>query len=208
MDPFFFDKGFYDKGLRFVAGVDEAGRGSLAGPVAAAVVILSKDIKIPDLNDSKRLSEKKRKRLFNVIKEKALAYSVKIVDNGVVDKINILQATFLAMAKAISNLRIKPDLCLIDGNYKVPNVTFAQSAIVGGDAKSACIAAASILAKVTRDRLMYDYARQYPLYEFEKHKGYGTKKHIEAIKQHGICSIHRVTFAPIREMLSQTKLDI
>ncbi|MDR1474668.1 MAG: ribonuclease HII [Endomicrobium sp.] len=208
MDPFSFDKEFYDKGLRFIAGIDEAGRGPLAGPVAAAAVIFPKDIKIPDLNDSKQLSEKKREELFDVIREKGLAYSIEIIDNNIIDQINILQATFLAMSKAVSNLKIKPDLCLIDGNHKVPSITFAQSAIVSGDAKSACIAAASILAKVTRDRLMYDYAKQYPVYKFEKHKGYCTRKHIEAIKQHGICPIHRLTFAPIREMLSQMKLDI
>jgi ribonuclease HII len=208
MDLFSFDKDFSDKGLRFIAGIDEAGRGPLAGPVAAAAVILPKGIEIPDLNDSKQLSEKKREQLFGVIKEKALAYSIEIVDNNIIDQINILQATFLAMSKAVLNLKIKPDLCLIDGNHKAPSIAFSQSAIIGGDAKSACIAAASILAKVTRDRLMYDYAKQYPVYEFEKHKGYGTKKHIEAIKQHGTCPIHRVTFASIREMLLQMKLDI
>ncbi|MDR0399224.1 ribonuclease HII [Candidatus Endomicrobiellum devescovinae] len=208
MDPFSFDKNFYDKGLRFIAGIDEAGRGPLAGPVAAAAVILPKDIIIPDLNDSKQLSEKKREKLFDVIKEKALAYAVEIVDNIVIDQINILQATFLAMSIAVSKLQHKPELCLVDGNHKIPALEFNQEALIGGDAKSACVAAASIIAKVTRDRLMCDYAKQYPVYEFEKHKGYGTKKHIEALRKHGVCPIHRLTFAPIREMFSQTKLDI
>ncbi|MDR3306108.1 MAG: ribonuclease HII [Endomicrobium sp.] len=208
MDPFLFDKKIYDKGLRFIAGVDEAGRGPLAGPVAAAAVILPKDLIIPDLNDSKRLSEKKREKLFDIIKEKALAYAVEIVDNTIIDQINILQAAFLAMSKAVSKLQYKPELCLVDGNRKIPALKLNQEALIGGDAKSACVAAASILAKVTRDRLMLEYAKQYAVYEFEKHKGYGTKKHIEALKKHGACPIHRVTFAPISEMLSQRKLDI
>ncbi|MDR3195522.1 MAG: ribonuclease HII [Endomicrobium sp.] len=202
MDPFSFDKKIYDKGLRFIAGIDEAGRGPLAGPVAAAAVILPKDIIIPDLNDSKRLSEKKREKLFDIIKEKALAYAVEIVDNTVIDQINILHATFLAMSKAVSKLQHKPELCLVDGNRKIPSLKLNQEALIEGDARSACVAAASILAKVTRDRLMLEYAKQYAVYEFEKHKGYGTKKHIEALKKHGVCPIHRVTFAPIREMLS------
>jgi ribonuclease HII len=208
MDLFSFDKDFYDKGLRFIAGIDEAGRGPLAGPVVASAVILPKDIKILDLNDSKQLSEKKREKLFDIIKEKALAYAIEAVDNKIIDQINILQATFLAMSNAILKLKLKPDLCLVDGNHKIPSLTFDQNAVISGDAKSACIAAASILAKVTRDRMMLDYAKQYPVYEFEKHKGYGTKKHIEALKQHGACPIHRVTFAPVSDVISQMKLDI
>jgi ribonuclease HII len=208
MDTFSFDKNFYDKGLQFVAGVDEAGRGPLAGPVSVAAVILPKGVIISDLNDSKQLSEKKREKLFDVIKEKALAYAVEIVDNIIIDQINILQATFLAMSMAVSKLQHKPELCLIDGNHKIPDLELNQEALIGGDAKSACVAAASIIAKVTRDRLMCNYAKQYPVYEFEKHKGYGTKKHIEALRKHGICPIHRVTFDPIRQMLLQTKLDI
>jgi ribonuclease HII len=208
MNPFSFDENFYDKGFQFIAGIDEAGRGPLAGPVVAAAVILSKDISIPDLNDSKQLSEKKREKLFDIIRGEALAYAVEIVDNTIIDQINILQATFLAMSKAISKLQRKPELCLVDGNRKIPNVDFNQESIVSGDAKSACVAAASILAKVTRDRLMLEYAKLYPLYEFEKHKGYGTKKHVEALKRYGVCPIHRTTFAPISEILSQLKLDI
>jgi ribonuclease HII len=170
----------------------------LAGPVVAAAVILPEDSLIHDLNDSKKLSEKKREILFKIIQDTSAAYSIEIVDNDVIDKINILQATFLAMSRAALRLKIKPDLCLIDGNHKVPQLPFNQKPIVNGDAKSAAIAAASILAKVTRDRIMFEYAKQYPFYEFEKHKGYGTKKHIAALKKYGVCPIHRTTFAPMK----------
>lgn len=208
LDIFSFDKNFYDKGFALVAGIDEAGRGPLAGPVAAAAVILPKDLTIPDLNDSKQLSGKKRETLFEIIKEKALAYAIASVDNKIIDKINILQATFLAMSRAVLKLKIKPELCLIDGNRKVPELLFNQETIIGGDAKSASIAAASILAKVSRDRMMLGYAKQYPVYKFEKHKGYGTKKHIEALKKYGVCPIHRATFTPVSDIISQTKLNI
>ncbi|GHT50925.1 hypothetical protein AGMMS49990_04250 [Endomicrobiia bacterium] len=208
MDSLFFDRNFYDKWFTLVAGIDEAGRGSLAGPVTAAAVILAKDLIIPDLNDSKQVSERKREQLFVIIKEKALAYAIEAVDNTIIDKINILQATFLAMSRAVLKLQIKPELCLIDGNHKIPNLPFKQEAIISGDAKSACIAAASILAKVTRDKIMKEYAKQYPVYEFEKHKGYGTRQHIESLKQYGPCPIHRITFAPISDIVSQIKLNI
>ncbi|GHT42149.1 ribonuclease HII [Endomicrobiia bacterium] len=208
MDSLFFDKNFYDKWFTLVAGIDEAGRGSLAGPVTAAAVILAKDLIIPDLNDSKQVSERKREQLFVIIKDKALAYVIEAVDNTIIDKINILQATFLVMSRAVLKLQIKPELFLIDGNHKIPNLPFKQEAIISGDAKSACIAAASILAKVTRDKIMKEYAKQYPVYEFEKHKGYGTRQHIESLKQHGPCPIHRITFAPISDIVSQIKLNI
>ncbi|GHT46036.1 ribonuclease HII [Endomicrobiia bacterium] len=208
MDSLFFDKNFYNKWFTLVAGIDEAGRGSLAGHVTAAAVILAKDLIIPGLNDSKQVSERKREQLFVIIKEKALAYAIEAVDSTIIDKINILQATFLAMSRAVLKLQIKPELCLIDGNHKIPNLPFKQEAIISGDAKSACIAAASILAKVTRDKIMKEYAKQYPVYEFEKHKGYGTRQHIESLKQHGPCPIHRITFAPISDIVSQIKLNI
>ncbi|GHT38244.1 ribonuclease HII [Endomicrobiia bacterium] len=208
MDSLFFDKNFYNKWFTLVAGIDEAGRGSLAGPVTAAAVILAKDLIIPGLNDSKQVSERKREQLFVIIKEKALAYAIEAVDSTIIDKINILQATFLVMSRAVLKLQIKPELCLIDGNHKIPNLPFKQEAIISGDAKSACIAAASILAKVTRDKIMKEYAKQYPVYEFEKHKGYGTRQHIESLKQHGPCPIHRITFAPISDIVSQIKLNI
>ena len=159
---FEFDKDFYNKGLSFVSGVDEAGRGPLAGPVVAAAVILPKDIFIDGVNDSKKLTEKKRKVLFEEIKQKAFSYGIGIVDSKTIDGINILQATFLAMRKALEQLSVKPDLVLVDGNHTIPNLQNKQQYIVSGDAKSACIACASILAKVTRDNMMYEYAKQYP----------------------------------------------
>ncbi|MDR1721207.1 MAG: ribonuclease HII [Endomicrobium sp.] len=205
---FSFDENLYAKGIDSIAGVDEAGRGPLAGPVAAAAVILPKDLVIPDLKDSKQLSEKKRKILFEVIKKRALAYAVKIIDSETIDKINILQATFRAMSGAVVKLKIRPNLCLIDGNRNIPELFCNQKAVVGGDAKSACIAAASVLAKVSRDKIMLKYAQLYSVYGFEKHKGYGTKKHIEALKKYGVCPIHRRTFYPVSDIVSQTKTDI
>ena len=200
MSLFLFDKTYHDKGCSLLAGIDEAGRGPLAGPVTAAAVILSKGTDIPSLNDSKKLTPKKRDSLFEIIQEKAIAFSIISVDNEVIDKINILQATFLAMKNAIEALKIKPELCLIDGNHKVPNLNFSQEAVIDGDAKSAAIAAASILAKVTRDKIMLELAKQYPNYCFEKHKGYGTKVHLEAIAKFGPCPIHRKTFAPLSSL--------
>ncbi|MCA6071259.1 MAG: ribonuclease HII [Endomicrobium sp.] len=208
MVTFSFDSSFYDKRYDAVAGIDEAGRGPLAGPVVAAAVILPKGIIIQDLNDSKQLSPKKREKLFEIIKERALAYAIEAVDNETVDRVNILQATFLAMSRAVFRLQVKPDFCLIDGNRKVSNLSINQETIINGDAKSALIAAASILAKVARDRMMAGYAKQYPIYGFETHKGYGTKKHIEALEKYGPCPLHRLTFAPISDIVSQIKLNI
>jgi ribonuclease HII len=203
MDLFAFDKIFYNKGLNLIAGIDEAGRGPLAGPVVASAVILPKDCSICGLNDSKKLSCKKRELFFKIIKEKALFYAVSIVNNDTIDRINILQATLLAMKNSILQLPERPDVCLIDGNCKIKNLDIVQKTIIGGDARSAAIAAASILAKVTRDSLMGEYSKKYPLYGFEKHKGYGTKKHIEAINQYGVCPIHRMSFAPICSKLTK-----
>ena len=200
LELFNFDKLYFGKGLRFVSGVDEAGRGPLAGPVVAAAVILSDDTIIEEVNDSKKLTPKKREILFDKIKLQALSYGVGIVDSVIIDKINILQATFLAMKHALDKLAIKPEIVLVDGNHKIPGLEIKQEAIVSGDAKSQSIACASILAKVTRDRMMDEYAKQYPRYLFEKHKGYGTKAHIEAIKKFGACPIHRKTFAPLNSI--------
>ena len=183
----------YLEGKKFVAGVDEAGRGPLAGPVYAAAVILPPDLVIPGLNDSKKLSEKRREELFDVITGNAIAYSIASVDEKRIDEINILNATFEAMNKAVNSLSISPDFCLIDGN-RIKNMTIPHETIVKGDAKSASIAAASILAKVSRDRFIIEMSKKYPQYGFENHKGYGTAAHNEAILKYGPCEIHRRTF--------------
>ena len=188
-----YEKQAMAEGYNVVCGVDEAGRGPLCGPVCAAAVVLPVDCEIEGINDSKKLSEKKRDMLFDIIKEKALAYSVVMVDAKTIDEINILQATFLAMQRAIDQLTVKPDLALIDGNrqkdFGIPTKT-----VVKGDSLSASIAAASILAKVTRDNLMLEQAGIYPQYKFDIHKGYGTKAHYEALREFGPCPIHRMTF--------------
>lgn len=183
----------YADGVKMICGVDEAGRGPLAGPVCAAAVILPPHLEIPGLTDSKKLTDKKRRELFPIIKEQALAYGIGLASEAEIDEINILQATFLAMQRALDQLEIKPDLALIDGNrekdFGVPVKT-----VVKGDSLSMNIAAASILAKVTRDDLMVELAETYPQYGFEIHKGYGTKAHYAALTEHGPSPIHRMTF--------------
>lgn len=181
------------EGFNVVCGIDEAGRGPLCGPVCAAAVILPIDCEIEGINDSKKLSEKKRDALYDVIKEKAIAYSIEMVDAKTIDEINILQATFLAMRTAVENLSVKPDVALIDGNGK-PGLSIEERTVIKGDAKSVSIAAASILAKVTRDRYCLQMDKKYPEYAFAQHKGYGTKLHYEKIAEHGICEEHRRTF--------------
>ncbi|MBE6730530.1 MAG: ribonuclease HII [Ruminococcaceae bacterium] len=182
-----------EKGYKYVCGIDEAGRGPLAGPVCAAAVILPEGIEIEGLNDSKKLTEKKREKLYDIIIEKALAYGIAFADEKEIDDINILQATFLAMKRAQEKLQIKADYALVDGN-RMPKLSIDGETIVSGDALSPSIAAASILAKVTRDRLMLEYDKEFPQYQFAKHKGYGTKVHTEAIKAYGPSRIHRLTF--------------
>ena len=177
----------------YICGIDEAGRGPLAGPVVAAAAVLPKDCQIFYLNDSKKLSEKKRDLLFDEIKEKAVAYGIGIVSPQVIDEINILQATYEAMRQAISQLNVIPEILLNDA-VTIPGVDIMQVPIVKGDAKSVSIAAASILAKVTRDRMMMEYDQIYPEYGFAEHKGYGTAAHIAALKEYGPCPIHRRTF--------------
>ncbi len=177
----------------YICGIDEAGRGPLAGPVVAAAAVLPKDCQIFYLNDSKKLSEKKRDLLFDEIKEKAVAYGIGIVSPQVIDEINILQATYEAMRQAISQLNVIPEILLNDA-VTIPGVDIMQVPIVKGDAKSVSIAAASILAKVTRDRMMMEYDQIYPEYGFAKHKGYGTAAHIATLKEYGPCPIHRRTF--------------
>lgn len=184
---------YYRQGINLICGVDEAGRGPLAGPVCAAAVILPPDIEIPGLNDSKKLSDKKRRELFPVIKEKALAYGIAFADEKEIDEINILQATYLAMERAIAQLSVKPEFALIDGN-RAKDFGIPVETVVHGDSLSASVAAASVLAKVTRDDYMLEMAVQYPKYGFDVHKGYGTKAHCEAILANGPCAIHRTTF--------------
>ena len=179
-----------------ICGIDEAGRGPLAGPVAAAAVILPKDCVILYLNDSKKLSPARRDALFDEIMEKAVAYHVGIVSPERIDEINILQATYEAMRKAVAGLSVTPDLLLNDA-VTIPEIGIRQVPIVKGDAKSVSIAAASILAKVTRDRMMEEYDAMWPEYGFAKHKGYGTAQHIAALKEYGPCPIHRMTFKPL-----------
>lgn len=184
---------YFSQGIGVICGVDEAGRGPLAGPVCAAAVILPKGLEIPGLNDSKKLTDKRRRELAPLIKEQALAYGIAFADHNEIDQINILQATFLAMERALAQLNLKPELALIDGNRKKDFGMMVET-VVKGDSRSANIAAASVLAKVTRDDYMEAIALEYPGYGFEIHKGYGTKAHYEALRQLGPCPIHRMTF--------------
>ena len=183
----------YLRGFTAVCGIDEAGRGPLAGPVCAAAVLLPEGLVIDGLNDSKKLSEKKRELLFPVIEENAPAFGIGFADEKEIDEINILQATFLAMRRAFDAMQRRCDYVLVDGN-RMPPMPVPGETVVKGDAKSPSIAAASILAKVSRDRVMLEYAKQYPEYQFEKHKGYGTKAHVEALRAFGPSPIHRRTF--------------
>lgn len=188
-----FEQKYYAQGMQLVCGVDEAGRGPLAGPVCAAAVILPANLEIPGLNDSKKLTDKKRRDLFPVIQEKAIAYGIAMADHAEVDEINILQATFLAMERALKQLSVRPEIALIDGNRE-KDFGLPVETIVHGDSRSASIAAASVLAKVTRDDYMLQMAEVYPGYGFEVHKGYGTKAHYAALESLGASPIHRMTF--------------
>ena len=183
----------WEAGYETVCGVDEAGRGPLAGPVCAAAVILPRGLDIPGLNDSKKLTAKRREALYDIITEQALAYGIAFASEQEIDEINILQATFLAMRRAFDAMQRRCDYVLVDGN-RMPPMPVPGETVVKGDAKSPSIAAASILAKVSRDRVMLEYAKQYPEYQFEKHKGYGTKAHVEALHAFGPSPIHRRTF--------------
>ena len=187
------ERELFSSGTGTICGVDEAGRGPLAGPVYAAAVILPPELEIPGLDDSKKLTEKKREALFPVICERALAYGIGFADEKEIDEINILQATFLAMRRAVEQLSLKPELALVDGN-RDPLLGLPVQTVVKGDSLSANIAAASVLAKVSRDRFMKELAERYPDYGFEIHKGYGTKLHYEALREHGPCPAHRRTF--------------
>ena len=195
-----YENAVISQGFNAVCGVDEAGRGPLAGPVCAAAVILPQNTVIEGVNDSKKLSEKKREELFDVIKSTALSYCIAFATVEEIDELNILNATMLAMKRAVEGLEIPADFAMIDGN-KIPPLSIPAQYIIKGDAKSMSIACASILAKVTRDRLMKEYAIKYPEYRFEKHKGYGTALHRELILEYGACPIHRKTF--LKKILSK-----
>lgn len=189
-----FETELYNKGIKYIAGIDEVGRGPLVGPVVTAAVILPKDFYDERINDSKKLTEKKRELLYDVIMENAVSVGIGISSEDVIDEINILEATKKAMIDAVNNLSVKPEHLLIDA-VKL-NIDIPQTSIIKGDAKSESIAAASIVAKVTRDRMMVELDKKHPEYDFKHNKGYGTKKHIEAIEKYGILKEHRKTFAP------------
>lgn len=189
-----FEEEFYKKGYSIIAGVDEAGRGPLAGDVYAAAVILERGTIIEGLNDSKKISPKKRDMLFDTIKEKALSYSLGVATVEEIEKLDILNATFLAMRRAIEGLSVKPEFIMVDGNQRIRELELMHEPVIKGDSLSMSIAAASILAKVERDRYMEEMAEKYPEYEFSAHKGYGTARHSELIRKFGPCPIHRLSF--------------
>jgi len=205
MINFEIEKKILNNAFCLVGGIDEAGRGPLAGPVVAACVTITKNFNyenpyIKQITDSKKLTKKNREKLFEIIHDEFQEIGIGICDCKTIDQINILQATFLAMKKAIGMLKQKPDYVLIDGNFIIPNYSLKQEAITKGDSKAISIAAASIIAKVTRDRLMLEAHEKYPQYNFDKHKGYGTKLHIEKLKKYGPCPIHRLTFRPVTSL--------
>ena len=199
-----FEKIAYQEGYQIVAGIDEAGRGPLAGPVVAAAVIFSRDYSNPEIKDSKQLSAAKREKLFEIINQEAVAIGTAVVDTEIIDRLNILQATCQAMREAVLELSTSPDFLLIDGLHRIPLVT-PQKPVVKGDRLSISIAAASIIAKVSRDRIMEIYHRQFPQYNFRQNKGYGTKEHCNAIKQYGLSKVHRKSFHV--RYLNQTALE-
>ena len=192
-DLWAYERELKEDGKMLIAGVDEAGRGPLAGPVCAAACVLPFGLEIDGLNDSKKLSEKQRERLYGIITEKAKAWAVGFASPEEIDEVNILNATYLAMNRAVKALGLEPDISIVDGN-RSEGLRFSNIAVVGGDGKSASVAAASIIAKVTRDRLMLSLAEKYPQYAFEKHKGYPTALHYERLREYGPCEIHRKSF--------------
>lgn len=188
------DKSYFKEGYNYICGIDEAGRGPLAGPVVVAAVIMPKDSMIEGVNDSKKFLKKREKKLYELIIEEAISYSVGIVDQNEIDRINILNATKAGLTEAVRTLKVKPDLILVDALTNIDTCGVPYKSIIKGDAKSYSIAAASIIAKVTRDRIMREWDKVYPQYGFEKHKGYGTAAHISAIKENGLCPLHRLSF--------------
>jgi len=193
----------YKNGSQYIAGVDEVGRGPLAGPVVAAAVILPHDFKLLGLNDSKQLNEATRNEFYSIIKEQAICYEIAVVDNTTIDKINIYEATKLAMRNTIHQLSIKPDHVLVDA-VELDGLSYSSEAIIKGDTRSISIAAASILAKVTRDNLMKEIHKQYPMYNFNANMGYGTKYHMEQLKKYGATTYHRTSFAPVRKVIGKS----
>ena len=193
-----YEKELYQTGFRAIAGIDEVGRGPLAGPVVAAAVILPPGCKIKGLNDSKKIPKKKHQEIYQAVLDKALAVGIGLIDNEIIDQVNIYEATKLAMKEALSKLSLKPDYLLIDA-MKL-DIDIPQESIIKGDANSLSIAAASIVAKVTRDKLMADYDKEYPGYDFAQNAGYGTKSHLQGLERHGVTPIHRKTFEPVKSM--------
>ena len=200
-DKLFFEKELWAQGKKHLCGIDEAGRGPLAGPVVCAAVVFPPHYYLSEIDDSKKVSSQKREKLFDVICKNALAYHIAIIPTEKIDEINILRATLLGMKEAVENLSVKPDFLLIDGRDTISHPT-EQKAIIDGDALSMTIGAASILAKVARDRLMIDLEKAYPSFSFSKHKGYGTKKHLEEIAAHGPTLCHRKSFKPVQNFLN------
>lgn len=196
IDLYKYEKELYDKGINYIAGVDEVGRGPLIGPVVTACVILPKDFKLEGLTDSKKLSEKKREEYYTYIMDNAISVAIGIKNEKVIDEVNIYEATKLAMYEAIEKSTVKPEHVLIDA-MKLEKLEIPSTSIIKGDAKSITIAAASVIAKVTRDRMMIELDKEYPMYGFKKHKGYPTKQHVEAIEKYGILDYHRKTFKPV-----------
>jgi ribonuclease HII len=197
-----YENELYEKGINLIAGVDEVGRGPLVGPVVVCAVILPKGYILPGLTDSKKLSEKKRNEFYKILMKDAISIAIGIKDNKVIDEVNIYEATKLAMYEAIDKLSVKPEHILIDA-MKLENLTIPSTSIIKGDAKSESIAAASVIAKVTRDSMMYELAVKFPEYGFERHKGYPTKEHIENVKKYGLLDNYRFTFRPISDLIMQ-----
>ncbi|MBU0599813.1 ribonuclease HII, partial [bacterium] len=199
-DLYLHENSLISTGVNYICGVDEVGRGSLAGPVVAAAVVMPKNLIIDGVDDSKKLTSAKREYFYKIISKSALNMGIGIIEEKIIDYLNILKATYLAMQKALSNLTLQPDYILVDA-LKIPEINIPQKPIIHGDQLSHTIACASIIAKVTRDKIMDNYHQEFSKYGFNKHKGYGTKTHLQAIKDFGICRIHRQTFAPISNLL-------
>ena len=202
VDLLVYEKELYKEGYHLICGTDEAGRGPLVGPVVAAAVILPENFELEGLNDSKQLSEKKREKFFPIIKEKAIAYGIGIVDAKTIDEINIYEASRLAMKKAISEMKVEPDYVLTDA-MPIPDYPIPVKPIIHGDALSLSIAAASVLAKVTRDHILYELDKKYPEYELKNHKGYPTKRHLELLRKYGPTKEYRFTYKPVRDLISK-----